>query len=108
MTRSSPRVFVVVDPPQDYEESLRILGVHGTLTAAKVATAAYRRRRLPPSGPGAPSWPLVDPHRHVEVQLWHGDRQLDTWTHSPTRHDRETGRPSDYRWMHTPGPDPRP
>jgi hypothetical protein len=83
VTKSSPRVFVVVDPVQDYEESLTILGVHGSLAAAKLATRGYRRRLLPPTGAAGIRWPMVDPSRLVDIELRQGDRVLDTWRYSP-------------------------
>lgn len=92
MAHSSPRVYLVVDPVQDYEESLVILGVHGSLAAAKLATRFYRRRMHQPTRPEGMVWPLIDSWRDVEVQLWHGDQQLDTWTHGG-----RTG-----LWTHTP------
>lgn len=90
MSRSSPRVYLVVDPAQDYEESLRILGVHGSLEAAMFAVRGYRRRRVQLTGVGGRWWPLIDSWRDVEVQLWQGDQQLDTWTQ-----DGRSG-----RWTH--------
>lgn len=76
MSGSSPDVFIVVDPVQDYEESLTILGVHGSLEAAKKATRRYRRT--------SPCYSHGDNERRdTEVQRWKGGQLLDVWTFSP-------------------------
>lgn len=76
MSASSPEVFIVVDPVQDYEESLTLLGVHGSLAAAKRATVRYRQT--------ASVYSYGDHERRItEVQRWKGDQVLGIWTYSP-------------------------
>ncbi|QDY06148.1 hypothetical protein FJK98_02360 [Micromonospora sp. HM134] len=74
-TPHSARVFIAVDPVQDYEETLRILGVYGSLAAAQVAVRQHRRS---PTGPYA-GWP----GRETEIQEWVGDEHRRTWTYRP-------------------------
>lgn len=71
-TKHSARVFIVVDPVQDYEEALQILGVFGSLKTAQYATPRLMR--------AAWQW---EPHRYAQVQEWHGDTLLNTWTYCP-------------------------
>ncbi|SKF90139.1 hypothetical protein [Mycobacteroides abscessus] len=71
-TKHSARVFIVVDPVQDYEESLHILGVFGSLKTAQYATPRLMR--------AAWRW---DSHRYAEVQEWRGDTLVHTWTYYP-------------------------
>ncbi|SKY32104.1 Uncharacterised protein [Mycobacteroides abscessus subsp. bolletii] len=73
-TPHSARVFIVVDPVQDYEESLLILGVFGSLKTAKYATPRLMKA----------AWG-VEPYRTVEVQEWRGDTLVNTWTYHPDR-----------------------
>lgn len=75
-TPHSARVFIAVDPVQDYEESLTILGVYGSLAAAQIAVRQHRARP-----DGLYRW---DPKRITEVQEWVGDEQRATWTFRPT------------------------
>ncbi|MFJ8690204.1 hypothetical protein [Micromonospora wenchangensis] len=74
-TKHSAHVFIAVDPAQDYEESLSILGVYGSLAAAQYAV---RQHRAKPYGPYA-GWP----ERRTEVQEWVGDEHRATWTYQP-------------------------
>ncbi|MEV4197037.1 hypothetical protein [Micromonospora globbae] len=74
-TPHSARVFIAVDPVQDYEETLTILGVYGSLAAAQMAVRQHRAR---PNGPYA-WWP----GRSTEVQEWVGDELRNTWTFRP-------------------------
>lgn len=86
--RHAPRVFLVSNPPQDYEESLRIHGVHGSLAAAKLAARRYRRGG---DYDGELDW------RQTRIELRQGDRVLDQWTFDP-----RTG-----RWSHSKPEEPR-
>lgn len=63
---ASPSVFLVVDPVQDYEESLQVWGVFGSFPAAKHATRALRTRHLS----------AYQQDRLTEVQHWQGARHL--------------------------------
>ncbi|MCX4474832.1 hypothetical protein OOK41_31725 [Micromonospora sp. NBC_01655] len=80
-TPHSARVFIAVDPVQDYEETLTILGVYGSLAAAQVGVRQHRAR---PHGPYA-GWP----GRSTEVQEWVGDEHRKTWTYRPATGWRE-------------------
>ncbi|TDC30087.1 hypothetical protein E1211_24900 [Micromonospora sp. 15K316] len=76
-TPHSARVFIAVDPPQDYEESLDILGVYGSLAAAQTAVRLHRAR------PGNQiRWAYG---RRSEVQEWVGDEHRTTWAFHPDR-----------------------
>lgn len=75
-TEHSTRVFLAVDPAQDYEESLEILGAYGSLAAAQTATRMHRTR----PGNRYAWWP----ERATEVQEWVGDEHRTTWTYRPT------------------------
>lgn len=80
--RRSPQVFVLLDPVQNYEESQTILGVYGSLKAAKVALRAHRRR---PRSQGGQYWP-DDLWRESEVQQWAGGTLLAAWRYYPEKH----------------------
>lgn len=75
---ASPRVFLVVDPVQDWEESLTILGVFGSLAAAQMAGKAIRHQ----SGPARHYWFERD-ERVIEIQEWTGREHVRSWTYSP-------------------------
>lgn len=75
-TPNSVRVFIAVDPVQDYEETLTIFGVYGSLAAARVAVRALRAR---PEG----FYQFREPQRVTEVQEWVGDELRTTWTFHP-------------------------
>ena len=75
-TRTSVRVFIAVDPVQDYEESLTIFGVYGSLASAKVAVRGLRAR---PDG----FYRFREPWRVTEIQEWSGDELRTTWTFHP-------------------------
>lgn len=66
-TEHSCRAWVLVDPIQDYEESLKILGVFGSEEAARYGARAYIRR---------------EPNRNLEAQEWRGSDLLRIWTWS--------------------------
>lgn len=70
-TPNSAEVWIVVDPVQDYEESLKILGVYGSKRAAQ---AAHPRlvRQLGIFRNGIP------PVHYLEVQHWRGDELVST------------------------------
>ena len=85
--RHAAVVFIVVDPAQDYEESLEVWGVYGSLAAAKVGVRRGRQAHY--SGLYASLR-----HRDTEVQRWVGHQCTDVWTYD------ERG-----RWMHRRGPD---
>ncbi len=72
----SAHVFIVVDPAQDYEESMHILGVYGSLEAAKYATKRLRRLRSDESQGFTES-------RMVEVWEVRGDTRVGGWTFRP-------------------------
>jgi hypothetical protein len=76
-------VFIAVDPVQDYEETLTILGVYGSLDAAQYAIRCYRAR---PDGIYA-----GDPKRTTEVQEWVGDELRATWTYRPATEWQKAG-----------------
>lgn len=82
-TQHSTRVFIAVDPVQDYEETLTILGVYGSLAAAQYAVKSYRAR---PYGIYA-----SDPSRITEVQEWVGGELRTTWTYRPRTEFRAGG-----------------
>lgn len=73
-TPHSARVFIVVDPVQDYDEPLQILGVFGSLKTAKYAAPRLMKA----------AW-RFDPNRFVEVQEWRGDTLVNTGTYHPDR-----------------------
>lgn len=73
-TQHSAQVFIAVDPVQDYEETLTILGVYGSLAAAQVAVRQHRTRH-----PVYQFWT----GRYTEVQQWVGDEHQATWTYRP-------------------------
>lgn len=64
-TEHSHRAWVLVDPVQDYEESLEILGVYRTDKAARYAARAYIQR---------------NPERDLEAQERRGSDLLRVWT----------------------------
>ena len=66
-TEHSHRAWVLVDPVQDYEESLTILGVYGSDEAARYAARAYMK---------------LEPGRDIEAQEWRGNELLRVWTWS--------------------------
>ncbi|WP_431976157.1 hypothetical protein [Micromonospora haikouensis] len=72
-TANSARVFLAVDPPQEWEESLTILGAYGSLAAAQYAVRQHRTR--PPY--------VLETWRTTQVQEWVGDELRTTWTYSP-------------------------
>lgn len=73
--------FVLVDPVQDYEETLTILGVYSTLAAAKRALPAHRRRPYSDGGIYTP----YNMERTSEVQHWRGGTIIETWTFDPEK-----------------------
>lgn len=73
-TKHSARVFIAVDPVQNYEETLQILGVFGSLKTAQYATPRLMKA----------TWQW-EPYRYAEVQEWRGDTLLNTWTYHPKR-----------------------
>ncbi|KXK63374.1 hypothetical protein AWW66_03410 [Micromonospora rosaria] len=80
-TPHSARAYIAVDPVQDWEESLEILGVYGSLAAAQTAVRLLRAR------PGNRyEW---SPKRTTEVQEWAGDEHRATWTYHPVTGWRE-------------------
>ncbi|TDO18150.1 hypothetical protein EV580_1332 [Mycobacterium sp. BK086] len=66
-TEHSHRAWVLVDPVQDYEESLTILGVYRSDRTARYAARAHIRR---------------EPHRDLEAQERRGADLLRVWTWS--------------------------
>lgn len=66
------RAYVLVDPVQDYEESLEILGVFGTYFGAE---AAHKKDRA--EGHFAPG--TGDHWRDAEIQLWEGPIVIKRW-----------------------------
>lgn len=74
-TEHPAHVFIAVDPVQDYEESLTILGVYGSLDAAQAGVMRYRA--IPDN---LYTW---WPNRCTEVQEWVGDEHRATWTYHP-------------------------
>lgn len=72
------RCWVLVDPIQDYEESLEILGVYGSDKAAKFAAREHIKS---------------EPCRNLEAQEWIGDQLASTWEWDWTRRRWRTWRP---------------
>lgn len=72
-------VFIVVDPVQDYEESLEIWGVYRSLDEAQVAAPGLRAIRY-------------DKHenedRDTEVQHWQRAVEVNVWTFTPANPGR--------------------
>lgn len=75
--KHATEVHILVDPVQGYEESLTVLGVYGSLAAAKAALPRIRRKPYPAGEYTHAPW------RESEVQLWRGDRLVRTWTYNP-------------------------
>ncbi|MGV0738203.1 hypothetical protein ABQF35_14420 [Mycobacterium syngnathidarum] len=63
-TEHSHRAWVLVDPVQDYEESLEILGVYGSDRAARYAARAHMRN---------------EPGRDIEAREMRGKDVLRVW-----------------------------
>ncbi|MBX4168067.1 hypothetical protein K3M35_05220 [Rhodococcus sp. DMU2021] len=64
-TTNSTDVWIVVDPVQDYEQSLKILGVYGSRRAAEIAMPRlWRKLGL---------WRNGGDDGHLEIQRWRGD-----------------------------------
>lgn len=82
-TPHSARVFLAVDPDQEWEESLTILGAYGSLTAAQYGVKQHRARPHPVYA--------GQPHRLSQVQEWVGDEHRATWTYHPTTGWKEEG-----------------
>lgn len=74
-TKHSARAFIAVDPVQDYEDTLTIFGVYGSLPAAQVAVRQLRARR--------DGFYQFQERRVTEVQEWVGDELRNTWTFHP-------------------------
>lgn len=72
-------VWLLVDPVQNYEESLTILGVYGSLDAAKMALPRLRRK---PWGEGG-RYGEYDQWRDSQAQHWRGDQCVEVWTYTP-------------------------
>lgn len=66
------RAYILVDPVQDYEESLDILGVFGTYFEA--AAAHEKDRKLGHFAPGTGG-----NARDAEIQLWDGPIFVKRW-----------------------------
>jgi len=64
-TEHSHRAWVLVDPVQDYEESLEIIGVYRSDRAARYAARPYMRE---------------NPDRNIEAQERRGGDLLRVWT----------------------------
>ena len=69
-TEHSHRAWVLIDPVQDYEESLTVLGVYRSDKAARYAARAYMK---------------TEPCRDIEAQEWRGSDLLVVWTWSWSR-----------------------
>lgn len=68
-TKHSAKAFILIDPVQDYEESIEIVGIYGSLAAAKMGHKT--------------NWPKrSDPWRDAEVQEWVGDELRNVWRFS--------------------------
>lgn len=67
------RAYVLVDPVQDYEESLEILGVFGTYRGAELAHEKTRQVN------GYFSLEHYAAGRDAEIQLWEGSTLLKRW-----------------------------
>ena len=70
--------FVLLDPVQDYEETITILGVYGSLAAAKAALPAHRARKFRDGGIYE-----YDPERVSHIEHRAGDALIDVWEYSP-------------------------
>lgn len=80
-TKHSAEVWVLVDPVQDYEETMVILGVYGSLSAAKAALPRLRRRKTSEGGRYDPEY--GDDQRDTEARHYRGDELVQTVAYSP-------------------------
>jgi hypothetical protein len=70
------RVFIVLDPVQDYEESDDIWGVFGSLAAAQVGTRLLRARHY------TDELSFENEQRDTHVELWEGTVNVQRWEFS--------------------------
>lgn len=77
-------VFVVVDPGRGLEDPPTILGVYGSLLAAKTATGGIRRESIVHRR---------DPDRRTEIQNWLGSNLVELWEHDPKTDQWRSRRP---------------
>lgn len=75
-TAHNKEAFLVIDPPQDFEEQLQIWGIYGSLKAAQAATPRLRRKHL------STDWDRDQ--RITGIQQWRGDTKVKTWEFRPT------------------------
>lgn len=81
---NAARVFIVLDPVQDYEESDDIWGVFGSLAAAHVGARMLRARHY------AGFRSFENDQRDTHVELWEGTENVQRWEFSAqTRRWRE-------------------
>jgi len=78
-TAPDAEVWLLVDPVQDYEESLSILGVYGSLNDAKAALPAHRQRGYDEGGVYGEGYEWRD----SEAQLWRGGVMVERLTFNP-------------------------
>lgn len=74
VAKHSAETHLVVDPVQDYEESMRVLGAYGSTDAARMALPRLRRI----AGECRNGIPSV---RHLEIQHWRGDQLVSSEKH---------------------------
>ncbi|WP_433673759.1 hypothetical protein [Microbacterium gorillae] len=77
--KHAAEVVILVDPAQDYDESLTILGVYSTLAAAKAALPRFRHMPYPQCAAAY----LWYPDRITEAQRWRGGELVETHTFHP-------------------------
>lgn len=73
------RVYILIDPPQDYEESGTILGVFGTHAEAVAAEAANRNAAEKVGLENREEWFYHEASRIMLIELWEGATRLKAW-----------------------------
>jgi hypothetical protein len=74
-----PDVYAVVDPVQDYEETMRILGIYATAHEARAVADAARKYGAEQYPSTPTDKPYLDPGRTAEVQHWQGSQVIERW-----------------------------
>lgn len=82
-TKHAAEAWVLVDPVQEYEESMVILGVYGSLAAAMAALPRLRRRKTSEGGQYDPEYGAD--RRDTEARHYRGDTLVETRTYTPGR-----------------------
>lgn len=87
------RAYVLVDPVQDYEESLEILGVYGTYFEAE---AAHKEARKVGGHFSPGDW---NNWRDAEITLWEGGKVVKRWETYQINRDEMTIRQEDEPYV---------